>query len=76
MTMSNKRHKEPLVLCMNTSLPDASAAVSVLGWAVHPVNSVQEAIQAMHKRQYKAILVNTVSLSTVDSLLPPLDDKT
>lgn len=55
--MNNKRRQKPLVLCMNTHLPDASAAVSVLGWAVHPVNSEQEAIQAMHKRSYKAMIV-------------------
>jgi hypothetical protein len=69
--MSNKRHK-PRVLCMNTHLPDASAAVTVLGWAVHPVNSVQEAIQAMHKRAYKAMVVSMVSRS----LCPPLEDGT
>ena len=50
-------HNERFVLCMDTPLSDVRKAAAVLGWSVHPVNSIKEAIQAMHNRSYEAIIV-------------------
>lgn len=54
--MNDYRNK-PLVLCMDKHLSAINKAMSVLGWTLHVVGSVEEGIQALHDRSYEAMIV-------------------
>lgn len=53
----NDNHNKPLVLCMDTHQTAIKKAVSVFGWTLHIVGSVEEGIQALHNRSYEAMIV-------------------
>jgi hypothetical protein len=51
-TCQNNKCNKRLILCLDTPLDDVRKAAEALGWGLHPVNSIQDAIQAMQNRPY------------------------
>lgn len=54
---SDENEQKRLALCMAIPHHAIKKAVAVLGWTLHSVNSVQEAIQAINNRPYEAFIL-------------------